>query len=107
MNSKIDIQAVTPSQVRAVYSGRRGCMCGCKGTYYYAPQHRAEAQAERGYAIGDDEISAAQVTRILRTIQATDATAGIEDFEGGCFYLEDGKRVFAVYLCDAAKAVVS
>jgi hypothetical protein len=52
VTEKIDV-----NEVRAFYTGRPGCMCGCLGNYKYASQYREECAKSRGYAISDDEVS--------------------------------------------------
>lgn len=55
----MDIQAITPSQIVRAYKGKVGCMCGCKGKYY--------------------ESGNAMVTKILRTIQANEEIAEVDE----------------------------
>lgn len=52
MNPQIDVARVT-----AVYTGRPGCACGCRGKYRYASAHASKAGQRRGYAVSADEIS--------------------------------------------------
>ena len=73
----MNIQSITPEQVTKAYSGKPGCMCGCKGTYYYAA-------------------NPAQVVRILRTIQANEAKAEVA--EGEWVAYESRTRNYVVYL---------
>lgn len=100
----IDIQAITPDMVRSVYSGKRGkCMCGCAGNHRYNPAHREEGSKDRGYAVADDEVNMAQVTRVLRLIQA-EPEAKVDD--AGFIYADVGNRSYVAYLTAAASAQV-
>lgn len=63
-------QAVDVTKVRAVYSGRPGCACGCRGKYSFASQYRDEAQEARGYEVTDDEVSDRSVKIIVGKINA-------------------------------------
>jgi hypothetical protein len=49
--------------VRRVYSGKQGCMCGCLGNYYCDKNASADV-------LGGSTVNAAQVTRILGVINA-------------------------------------
>jgi len=102
----VDIQALTPELVMKVYSGKQGCMCGCRGKYWVHPNHRAEADKDRGYAHDDDEVSAKQVKRILGILKA-DPRTKVQD--GYILYLDreqlaEGERSYVAYLCHAARA---
>jgi hypothetical protein len=55
----MNIQEITPSQIVRAYSGKIGCMCGCKGKYYTSVADGTHSDTNPG-----------MVTRILRTIQA-------------------------------------
>lgn len=79
----INIQEINPSQVVRAYTGKVGCMCGCKGKYY---------------AAASDDVSAVNpimVTRILRTIQA----APPEEIEVGHEYIawDKGGKTWVAY----------
>jgi hypothetical protein len=70
------ILALTSANVLKVYSGRpkangNHCRCGCCGTYRYNPAHVVVgSSADRGYPLDAEDISAAQVKKVLRAIQA-------------------------------------
>lgn len=102
----IDFQAIVPAQVRSVYSGKAGkCMCGCAGKHSYNPAHQAEGSKARGYAVGEEELSAAQVTRVLRVIQS-EAAQGRAEFDIGGEWISAriGNRDYTAYLTEAAIA---
>ena len=65
------IQPFKRKFVVKVYSGKPGCMCGCRGKYFYPSTVDREAAATvRGYSVDDDEISDSQVTRVVNKIHA-------------------------------------
>jgi len=76
MSNPVNIQSITPEQVTRAYTGKPGCMCGCKGTYAANP---------------------AQVVRILRTIQANEAKAEVAE-NGEWVAYESRTRNYVVYL---------
>ncbi len=67
-------RVLDPAQVAFVYvggvtaDGRVKCMCGCSGKHTYASQHRAWSSADRGYDVGDKEISDRVVESVVRKI---------------------------------------
>ena len=53
MSDRVVIWELKPlSEVTRVYSGRPGCACGCRGTYY---SKNAEIARDKGYWIDEDE----------------------------------------------------
>lgn len=48
------------SKITSVYSGRKGCACGCKGKYSYASAYCYE---------GDDCVSDRSVSKIAKTVE--------------------------------------
>jgi hypothetical protein len=101
----LDIQNVTKSQILRVYSGRIGCMCGCKGNYRCTSEHHFEAEDECGY---EQVVNDAQCKKVLKKLQAADPKR-IETLElaadgSAGFYLEeDNGRCYAIYLCKSAQ----
>ena len=81
----MNIQSITPEQVTKAYSGKPGCMCGCRGTYY--------AHTETAH----ETANPAQVVRILRTIQANEAKAEVAENSEWVAY-ESRSRNYVVYL---------
>ncbi len=63
------VKSLTPADVLKSYTGRPGCMCGCKGTYRVTEATRAEASKNRGYPYEDADVSARSVGMALRRIQ--------------------------------------
>jgi hypothetical protein len=58
------------SKVMKVYSGKKGCMCGCLGTYKVASAHVDAANADRGYAYDAEDISDRSVKLIISKIES-------------------------------------
>lgn len=102
----VDVQSLRSSDVMQAYSGRPGCMCGCKGKYFVHSAHRALAAEDCGYAVDDEDVQDGQVTRILRLIQAEHANdeKSVEVAEDGQYvHWSNGKRVYCVYLAERAQ----
>ena len=89
----MNIQEITPSQIVRVYSGKLGCMCGCKGKYY-------TSVADGTYSA----VNPGMVTRVLRAIQAAPPEAIEVNVESDCFFISwvkwAGLRQYVVYLTD-------
>ena len=49
------------SKITSVYSGYKGCACGCRGKYTYTSAHR---NARPDYYIGDEGVN----DRVVKTI---------------------------------------
>ena len=82
MNLKLD-------NVVKVYSGKRGCMCGCNGTYKYATAH----QDECGY---EPETSDRACKRMFNIFKA-DPDDWKLDFVANCVYREVATRINVIY----------
>lgn len=112
------VQSLTVADILKAYSGKPGCACGCRGNYRVTPQNRKEADADTGYAYGDEEVNERQVTRVLREIQA--AATHIEyapdlnkaagdshwNVDDELYYITaqvSPSRVYTVYLTSAAR----
>ena len=87
---KKNIQDLTPADVSRAYSGRKGCMCGCKGKYYVS---KWEGLPVERYS----SVNPGMVTKVLRTIQANEEAANMEA-DGSCVYLDLGGRSYVAYL---------
>lgn len=92
----VEVAVPTINNIISVYSGKPGCMCGCNGNHRYHPEMIAEAGKRRGYAIGEDEVSARSIkvviTKILNAGVHTD-----EGNEGKYIFAEAGNRVYTAY----------
>jgi len=86
-------------RVESAYVGARGCMCGCIGDYAYRTETQAEAGANRGYAVSDDEVSDRKVkgrfAKLLRQVAEGDYDR-LDVYDEGV-YVERGDRVVAIY----------
>jgi hypothetical protein len=92
------LAALTPSDVRSVYSGKDGaCCCGCKGNHRYNSQHVAAASKDRGYEVGPDEVNDRQVAKVLKIVQAAAQRAhdGILEGRVGATVDRDGSTTYA------------
>ena len=83
------------SKVSKVYSGRPGCMCGCRGKWSYA----STARDIPDYYVAN--VSDRSV-KIIANKVAKAAYVQVEEFGNTkCYYLETGSRTLAVY-CEVA-----
>lgn len=53
------------SKVSGVYSGRKGCACGCRGKYAYASAHKGTRPS---YYEGDEAVSDKTVKTIVNKV---------------------------------------
>ena len=77
----------TLANVQKVYSGKPGCMCGCRGKYSYAQG------CEEGY---DDQVNERSV-KILFNKVMNHPKHKIED---NCAFVDTGSRNLVVYFKD-------
>lgn len=54
------------SKVTSVYSGRKGCACGCRGKYTYASKYRDERPS---YVTGDEWINDQTIRMMTKKIE--------------------------------------
>mgnify|MGYP007103382428 FL=1 len=80
-------------------------MCGCAGSYAYRAATRCEGGEDRGYPVGADEISDRQVVRVLRLVQAHEASVEYGD-EGEYVALDLGTKTYTVYLRSDARIAI-
>lgn len=82
------------ARVMKVYSGRKGkCMCGCAGRYRCASALRAEAQASRGYAFDDNEVSDQAVARVVKILNEDPRTV----IEPDHAWVDQGNMSYVAY----------
>ena len=94
------LSAFTKETTVSVYSGKDGkCRCGCAGNYRYNSRHVEIASKRRGYEVTADEVSDAQITRVLRTITAAATTSELEFGDNYVERVVNG-RSFVAYLAD-------
>jgi hypothetical protein len=106
------IQSLTSVDLLKVYKGKPGCACGCLGKYRTSKVNRQEADVERGYKHGNDEVNDAYVTRILRKVQYLSGLM-MEGVHNLCWdvndemcYIsvtQDDNKVFTLFLTKAAQ----
>lgn len=72
----LTIDAFTIDTVESVYSGRPGCMCGCRGNHRYASMRAAAASERRGCDVDVNDAQVKRVLKILRDVPATDLEFG-------------------------------
>ncbi len=102
----IDVDITFRSRVLSVYTGKQGCMCGCKGTYRYTALTRAEAGQRRGHEVSDDEINEGVVSRVINKVRTAENVEVIDNSAfGEMIYIVDdpetGRRV-AIYAIKGA-----
>lgn len=84
----------TLQDVMTAYSGRPGCMCGCKGKYSVASEWQVAAGVSRGYAVSPEDVSDVRVKNIWNTIMKNAVTAEV-DADG--MYFRTETRMYAVW----------
>ena len=77
----------TLANVQKVYSGKPGCMCGCRGKYSYAQG------CEEGY---DDQVNERSVKILFNKVMNNPAYK-VED---NCAFVETATRNLVVYFKD-------
>jgi len=86
--------------VLMVYSGKRGCMCGCKGKYSYNPLYQELGTERRGYPVTGEDLNKGMITRVLRLMKKEvavvegDYTMGLD---AEIYYMEYFGRNYTLY----------
>lgn len=98
---KVSKPIIKRDDVLMVYTGKRGCMCGCLGKYRYTKASAALATGTRGYECRPEEINEGQVTRVLNIMATLDDVEVMEIYskQGDSLYYgfeADGRHI-AVY----------
>lgn len=79
------------NQVMTVYSGKRGCMCGCKGIYRTNSVFREEfLKTEKQ----EPTLNNPFVKKVVGILNAYPET----EYENGSYYLELDGRIYVAYL---------
>ena len=120
------VKSLTPADILKAYSGKPGCACGCLGTYAITAESRKEADKDRGYDHGDEDVRPEQVKRVLKQVQKHAALTGYgekceadyypdhNDARGDVFwhasddlqyiiYQAHERRTYCIYLTSAAR----
>lgn len=105
-NTETALSMLDSRTVYTAYTGRTGCMCGCRGNYAYCTEHVAEAGKLRGYSLGSEEISDRKVNGRTKKLRAL-ITSGdfselfVDDTKCGYVCVQHGQhgneRVLAVF----------
>ena len=80
-------------KVYKVYSGKVGCMCGCKGKYSHASDEVEYGSENRGYEVRAEEVNDRSVKIITKKV-LNDPNVKFEDDYA---YVEDENRIKLVY----------
>jgi len=105
-NNKKEIEPITDiNSVVKVYSGKPGCMCGCKGRWIYASAYRDLASKNRGYKINDDEVSDKSIKLIVNKMNSLLKINNYKEVKRTDQYLfiDTGERYYAAYFADYMK----
>lgn len=87
------------SKITKVYSGRRGCMCGCKGQYKYGEAFKAEETRSHGYEVDASDRSVKLIANKVEKLLADRFGPTEEvDVADEYFYVElENGRCYAIY----------
>lgn len=78
--SEVNVNEINVRDIKQSYSGRSGCMCGCRGHY--------------------SVIASAIKANLTRMKKLAAAGAKVYLEKGCCYYTENNGRIFALYLTD-------
>ena len=93
------------NHVSAVYSGRKGCACGCKGKYAYATKHPEQRPS---YYTGDEGFNDRTVKMLVGKVERLLAEGAVEsvmvDADGEWFAVDmPNDRTYTVYMAAEAR----
>ena len=95
-----DVKPITDiNKVMSVYSGKPGCMCGCRGKYTYASSHQEDASANRGYKVADNEVNDKVVKLMVNKINQLISSGNYTEAKESQAYVfvDTGDRYYAAY----------
>jgi hypothetical protein len=81
-----------------VYSGKPGCMCGCRGKYSYASDYKKEGGKERGYDVTDEDVSDRSVKLIVGKLMNNPNTKHQKWASREGYFLETPSRMIGAYV---------
>jgi len=84
---------INVGDVVKVYSGKSGCMCGCRGKYSYRSDWAEQGGKERGYAVDASEVSDRSVKIIVGKLNRNPNT----QTKDGVAWLVVDNRSYAAY----------
>lgn len=87
---------IDPDKVIKVYSGKLGCMCGCKGKWTYSSKYREFGAAQRGYPVLDEDVNDRTVKIIVGKLNRNADTK----WDDGIAYYDSDTRTLAAYTTD-------
>ena len=84
------------------YTGKQGCMCGCRGNYKVASKHLTQANESRGYDYEAEDVSDRSVkmavNKLNKLIDWNDPEAVAEHVnEDHAYFDTDNGRTICVY----------
>ena len=90
---------IDSTKVKKVYSGKPGCMCGCRGSYRYSSRvPLAEIEVARGYAAKLTEVNDRQVSKVTSIMNIIiEHHPETIDQGGEYLYAELDGRAYCVY----------
>ncbi len=88
--------ALAFENVMRVYSGRKGCMCGCNGKYKVNSNYVKQADADRGYAHDEEDISDRSVKTIITKMKKMDLQVD-DGQEDNYVFAETDSRIYVAY----------
>ena len=83
---------IDTTKITQVYSGRQGCMCGCRGKHSYAEAFASRHGVYPGYD-NRDSISDRNVRRICKIIGNSENTEITPEYFETC----EGNRVYVAW----------
>jgi hypothetical protein len=98
---KLSLDDIDISKVASAYSGKPGCMCGCRGKYYYTTEHAKDAGKQRGYEVEDNEINDSMVKKVTKILNSHKSEC--DDFGTGIYYKQSDNHCYAIYFLDPVK----
>jgi len=99
-----DLPKINWNDISEVYSGRSGCMCGCKGKYTPTVIGRVKAGKKRGYAYDENDASDRTVEMMVNKVRVLGKKYGIEVGQN-YYFVDTGNHYYAIYLFEDRKLV--
>lgn len=96
------------NHVSAVYSGRQGCACGCRGKYSYADAHKADRPS---YCEGNEWVSDRTVKMLVNKVErllrdGSEVAHVMVDTDGGWLAVDlHHDRTYTLYFAKPALAL--
>ena len=104
------LAVLTQEHLTSVYSGRPGCMCGCRGKHTYRQADRNNGMTLRGYEFDDKDCNDSVMRRHLKALQSLPAETMVTlDVKDECtvvhvsYESETATNVKVLYLTDEVR----